>query len=68
MKTIMTKINPAFKRMQPLPLLRADFQQRAGWATSHLAQVLPLAGSLPVAVVRVARAVVKPGLGVRTAT
>jgi len=68
MKAMMTKTNPAFKRMQPLPFLRTDVQHRAGWAARSLAQVLPLAGSLPVAVVGVARVVVKPGFGIQTAT
>ena len=42
------KLNPAFKRTQPLPLLTADLAKRAGRAARSIAQALPLAGAWPV--------------------
>jgi hypothetical protein len=62
MKSIPKRTNPAFKRTQPLPLLPADFAQRAGWAARTIAQA---AGAWPAAAMRAAGAVVKPGLNVR---
>lgn len=64
MKSIAIKVNPAFKRTQPLPVLSADFKTRAGWAARSIAQV---AGTLPAVAVRAAGAVVKPGLNMRLA-
>lgn len=62
--SIMMRTNPAFKQTQPLPMLRADFAQRAGWAAKSIAQA---AGAWPAAAMRAAGAVVKPGLNVRAA-
>ncbi len=64
MKRIANKVNPAFKRTQPLPVLSADFKTRAGWAARSLTLV---ADTLPAAAVRAAGAVVPPGLRVRLA-
>lgn len=53
MKMISIKVNPAFKRTQPLPLLTADFAQRAGRAARAISQVMPVAGTWPVAALSV---------------
>lgn len=62
MNRIAIRVNPAFKRTQPLPVLSADFKPRAGWAARSMALV---ADTLPGAAARAASAVVKPGLTVR---
>ena len=45
MKMTVMKTNPAFKRTQPLPVLSADFAQRAGRAAMRFARAMPLAGA-----------------------
>jgi hypothetical protein len=43
MRMITIKVNPAFKLTQPLPLLTAEFAQRAGRAAMYVARGMPLA-------------------------
>lgn len=45
MKMIAMRLNPAFKRTQPLPRLSADFAQRAGRAARSIAEAFPLAAA-----------------------
>lgn len=49
MKMITMRLNPAFKRTQPLPRLSADFAQRAGRAARSIAEALPLAAAASAA-------------------
>ena len=67
MKVIAMKLNPAFKRTQPLPLLTADFAQRAGRAARSIAQVLPMARAWPVAAASAAGRMVQVNLNVPAA-
>ena len=46
---IVMKLNPAFKRTQPLPLLTADIAKRAGRAARSIAQTLPMPSAWPAA-------------------
>ena len=54
MKVIVMKLNPAFKRTQPLPLLTTDLAKRADRAVSTLAQVIPMTGAWPTVAVSTA--------------
>jgi hypothetical protein len=47
MKLIAMKLNPAFKRTQPLPVLTADLAKRAERATRTMAVALPMAATWP---------------------
>jgi hypothetical protein len=67
MKRIAMKLNPAFKRTQPLPLLTTDITKRAGRAARSIAQVLPMASVWPVAAASAAGRMVKANLNVPAA-
>jgi hypothetical protein len=67
MKTNTMRTNPAFKQTQPLPLLTADFAQRAGRAAKAIARALPLAGAWPAAAMRTAGGAGKPNFNVPVA-
>lgn len=64
MKRIAIKLNPAFKRTQPLPVLSVDFQTRAGGRSRSIDLV---AETSPTVAVRAVGAVVPAGFGVRLA-
>ena len=61
------KLNPAFKRTQPLPLLTADVAKRAGRAARSLVRALPLGSAWPVAAVSAAGRMVKPNFNLPAA-
>jgi len=67
MKVIAMKLNPAFKRTQPLPQLTSDLAQRAGRAARSIAQALPLASAWPVAAASAAGRMVKANFNMRAA-
>ena len=67
MKVIAMKLNPAFKRTQPLPLLTSDLAKRAGRAARSIAQVLPRASAWPVAAATAAGRMVNANLNVPAA-
>lgn len=54
MKLTAMKLNPAFKRTQPLPLLTADLAKRAGRAARSIAHALPMASTWPAVAVSAA--------------
>jgi hypothetical protein len=54
MKVIVMKLNPAFKRTQPLPLLTTDLAKRPDRAARSLAQAIPLTGGWPTVAVSAA--------------
>ena len=64
MKVIAMKLNPAFKRTQPLPVLTSDLAKRAERAARSIAQALPLATAWPVAAASAAGRMVKANLNV----
>ena len=61
------RLNPAFKRTQPLPVLTADLAKRAGRAARSIAQALPLAGDWSAAAASAAGRMIKANLNVRAA-
>ncbi|HEX5220840.1 MAG TPA: hypothetical protein VFZ59_14825 [Verrucomicrobiae bacterium] len=61
------KLNPAFKRTQPLPLLTADMTERKGRAARSLAPVLPVTRAWPLAAASAAGQIVKANLNVSAA-
>ena len=67
MKVIAMKLNPAFKRTQPLPLLNSDLARRAGRAARSIAQALPAASAGPVAAASAAGRMVKANLNLPVA-
>jgi len=67
MRVIAMKLNPAFKRTQPLPLLTADLGKRAGRAARSLAPALPLTRAWPIVAVRAADRMVKSNLNLPAA-
>jgi hypothetical protein len=66
MKMIPNKANPAFKRTQPLPMLSAEFAQRAGRAAMSFARAMPLAGAWATAGLSGARPAVSARPGYNT--
>jgi hypothetical protein len=64
MKMIAMKLNPAFKRTQPLPLLTVEIAQRAGRAARSITQVLPMARAWPVVAATAAGRMVNADLNV----
>jgi len=67
MKTDTMRMNPAFKRTQPLPLLTADFTQRAGRAAKAIVPALPPVGAWPAAAMRPVGAGLQPNFSVAAA-
>ena len=62
MKVIAMKLNPAFKRTQPLPMLTADFAKRASRAARSIALALPVASAWHVVTANAASRRVKTHL------
>jgi len=67
MKVIAMKLNPAFKRTQPLPMLTADFAKRAGRAAISIAQALPVASVWHAMAANAASRMVKTNLNLPAA-
>jgi hypothetical protein len=67
MKANSMRLNPAFKRTQPLPMLTADLAKRAGRAARSIAQALPLTGDWSAVAASAAGRMMKANLNMRAA-
>jgi hypothetical protein len=67
MKFNAMKLNPAFKRTQPLPQLTTDLAKRAGRAARSIAQALPRASAWPAVAVSAASRMVNSNLNMPAA-